>query len=285
MKASFARTRRFGLLVAFITTAFTASAAPVSLAPLLPGQYKKGTGADATFLKVANNWQESTVLWNEATKKFGSGVAVSSYDWGTGLWGIADWNTANFNPTPGMIEKDKSWSDRVDQIAFGDDLFNSKYGEKWGTVELAKLLTPGSPEPMQDNWTARFTGYIRISESGLYNFSVLHDDGFFFHLVGADEASLRIENDYLNARERVGFDNDLQLGVGLYSFELGAYERLEAGVVELSWMRDGGAWSRVPTSHLVREATPVSEPGSWALLLAGLLALGGTAARRRHLRH
>jgi hypothetical protein len=47
-------------------------------------------------------------------------------------------------------------------------------------------------------------------------------------------------------------------------------------VVELSWMRDDGAWSRVPSSHLVAtgEATAVPEPGTGVMTLTGLLALG-----------
>ena len=94
---------------------------------------------------------------------------------------------------------------------------------------------------------------------------------------------LSLSNDFLNPRNRVGFASSLLLDVGLYAFELGAYEHLEAGVVELSWMRDNGAWSRVPTGHLVAmgEVTPVPEPGTWALMLAGLVALGSLVSRRR----
>lgn len=272
-----------GLALAFAAIALPSFAvpvalAPVSLAPERAGHYQAGNGVDATFLKVHDSWQQSAVLWNQATQQYGSGAPIGGYGWGTGLWGLADWNTANHAPTPGMIEA--SWSGRVGQISFGDAMYNSLYGATWGTVDLAPLFTGAGS---QDNWTSSFSGYIRISEAGIYNFSVLHDDGFFFKLRGADASPLELSNDFLNPRDALGFSNNLLLGVGLYAFELGAYDRIEAGVVELSWSRGDGDWSRIPTSHLVAygDVTQVPEPGTWALVLAGLMALGSMASRRR----
>lgn len=270
--------RRGSLVLALVAVAGPALAAPVVLAPERAGQYQAGSGIDATFLKVDDNWHNSSVLWNEGAKQYGSGKPIGGYGWGTGLWGIADWKTANLAPTPGMIEG--SWSGRVGQISFGDAMYNSLYGATWGTVDLAPLFTGAGS---QDNWTSSFSGYIRISEAGIYNFSVLHDDGFFFKLRGANDSELELSNDFLNPRDALGFASNLQLDVGLYAFELGAYDRIQAGVVELSWSRGDGDWSRIPTSHLVAydDATQVPEPSTWALLLAGLTALGSTAARRR----
>jgi hypothetical protein len=280
MRTTSAAWRRSGLVLALAAMALPSLADPISLAPQRAGLYQAGSGVDATFLKVYDNWQQSTVLWDDATQQYGSGVSISNYAWGTGLWGLADWNTANHAPTAGMIEG--SWSGRVSQISFGDAVYNSLYGATWGTVDVAPLFG-GAQAGSQDNWTSSFSGYIRISEAGIYNFSVLHDDGFYFKLHGAEASPLELSNDFLNPRDALGFASNLQLGVGLYSFELGAYDRLEAGVVELSWSRNGGDWSRVPIAHLVAygDVTPVPEPGTWALLLAGLAAVGSVASRRR----
>ena len=161
--------------------------------------------------------------------------------------------------------------------------FSDLYADSWGEVALAPLFGPEGAASSQDNWASRFSGYIRIAEAGTYNFGVLHDDGFFFTLRGAGGQVARIDNDFLNPRNRMGFSDGLELQTGLYSFELGAYERLEVGVVELSWSRDAGNWTRLPTGHLVGfgEVTPVPEPGTWALLLTGLLTLLAQASRRR----
>lgn len=275
--------------VLFAIAAVRATAAPLPLAPLLPGAYAPGTGVDATFLKVADGWHGSSVLWNSVTGQYGSGQEIGSYGWGTGLWGLADWRTAHDAAPSGMVEA--AWSGRVATIAFGDEDYNARYAAEWGAVALAPLFAGGAVSS-QDNWTARIGGYLRIAEAGVYNFSVLHDDGFYFTIEGAAGQALGLVHDHLNPRDRLGFDTDLQLDPGLYRFELGAFDRLETGVVQLDWSSDGSRWTPVPTSALV--ATPsanlVPEPASAALAAAALLAMAGLGrpaaatnrSRRRH---
>jgi hypothetical protein len=259
------KARRVAVGMALAALAAAASAVPTPLDPLLAGAHAAGTGVDARFLKVDDNWHDSSVLWKDPNP-------IGTYDWGTGIWGIADWHTANgASPPPGMVTA--SWSGRVGVVSFGDEHYNNDHGSTWGVVGLAPLAGFG-----QDNWTSFFSGYIRIAEAGQYNFSVLHDDGFFFTLGGLGQ-TLAIDNDFLNPRERVGFASDLLLGVGLYTFTLGAYDRLEAGVVELAWSRDGGDWTPVPTENLV--AQPVPLPATGWLLAGGLLVLAGSRQRSR----
>jgi hypothetical protein len=258
-------------------------AAPIALAPLLPGAYAAGDGVDARFLKVADGWHGSSVRWDPAVGQYGTGQPIGSFGWGSGLWGLADWRTAQDGPAAGMIEA--AWSGRVAAIAFADQDYNDRYAATWGAVGLVPLFADGAVAS-QDNWTARFAGYLRIAEAGAYNFSVLHDDGFFFAIEGAAGQALTLVRDHLNPRDRLGFETDLLLDAGLYRFELGAFDRLETGVVQLDWSRDGAPWSPVPTEALVASAPgkaaperAVPEPASLALAAAGLLALAGLAPR------
>ncbi len=252
-------------------------AAPLLLDPQFAGTYASGSGANARFVQVDGQWRGSTVLWNEATQTFGSGEQIGSFAWGTGLWGRADWqaaidsaNGATGSAYPRVV---RSWSGVAASINFGNALYNDVYSGLWGPAALLPLFDPTMAYGEQENWLAHFTGYIRVTDAGIYNFSVLNDDGFFFRLIGAGDAALEIARDYLNPRDRNGFDVDLLLGEGLYGFELGMWNRLEAGVVDLRWSLDGGqTWTLVPTTSLLASAA-VPAPGSLLLASISLAAL------------
>ena len=257
-----------------------AVAGVISLNPLLPSSTASAAGSNATFLRIDSTWSESTVLWNGSS--YGSGSAIGSNDWGTGLWGIADFNTVRSGAVP-VVD---SWQGTVASINFGDGCYNQSWSAPWGAANLAPIFgsgtgcADGNSDPAgfnaEDNWLSYFTGYVRVDEADLYNFSVLYDDGFYFNLFGADGEMVSIGRDFLNPRDRLGFESNLALASGLYRFELGAYDRLEAGVVDLRWRRGGETdWTLLPPELLVN----VPEPGTLLLFGTGFAAL--LLARRR----
>jgi hypothetical protein len=256
--------------------AMAPASATIVLNPYLPASTATLGGADAQFLRIDNSWSGSSVLWNEATGEYGpGGTPIGETSWGTGIWGIADFQTV----LAGGVAAVDAWSGQVANINFGDGCYNQSWSGTWGAAELVPMFTAGvgcadgDTDPAgsneEDNWISWFTGYIRITEAGDdYNFGVLYDDGFFFNLYGADGQAYSIGMDYLNPRDRLGFDDEFALSEGLYRFELGAYDRLEAGVVDLRWNRGGGDWTLVDPERL----HSVPEPGPLGLLLAGLAA-------------
>lgn len=256
-----------------------AVAVPLPFAPLHGGEVATVSGADAEFRRIANDWQGSQIIWKDPNP-------IGTYSWGTGLWGHADWQRV----MAGEVATVQQWAGSVDQINFGNARYNECYAGTWGLASLSPFFTntvtgadcedAKAGVPSQQNWVTHFSGLIRITNPGAYNFSVLYDDGFFFRLVGADGQALDIGQDFLNPRQREGFDNDLLLSAGLYGFELGSWNRLGAGVVDLRWSREGGQWELVPVDNLARLAQAVPEPPVLALLAAAL-GIGAWLRRRR----
>jgi hypothetical protein len=286
------RRARAGLALTCAAFALAISAAAsvdaaVLLDPTLPGEYAAGTGANATFNRIDGNWRGSSVYWNENAKKYanshpgnnqqGGFQPIGSFGWGTGLWGLADWVTINEAGAAPIVG---TWSGLVSSIDHADSEYaGSGYASSWGAIGALPTGLFGSSEP-QDNWTSRYTGYLRITDPGDYNFGVLYDDGFFLRIFGANGAMVEISSDFLSPRERLGFTSDLSLDTGLYRFELGAYDRLQVGAVNLAWMQ-GGRWVTVPTEHLVTDPVPIPAPATAGLLLAALGALAMVRSKRK----
>jgi len=279
------RVARIGAALALAVSAAAVADAAVILDPTLPGEYAAGTGANATFNRIDGTWRGSSVYWNEAAKKYANSHAgsnqrggfqpIGSFGWGTGLWGLADWVAIN---SDGSVPIVLSWSGLVSTIDHADSEYaGSGYASSWGAIGALPTGLFGSAEP-QDNWTSHYTGYLRITDPGAYNFGVLYDDGFFLRIWGADGAMVEISSDFLSPRDRLGFASDLY--TGLYRFELGAYDRLEVGAVNLAWLQDG-RWVTVPTEHLVTDPVPIPTPATAGLLLAALGALAVVRMKRK----
>lgn len=271
-----------------LMAAGAAVADPITLAPQYAGQYGAGNGVDATFLKVADDWKGSGVRYDAVTDSLSNDSSVGRplVDYGhSGLQGLIDWHTAHSATPPNGLIVDQ-WSGRVADIAFGDAQYAAQpgYVDTWGAMRAVPLFGSGVADSLQENWTSHFGGFLRITTPGVYNFGVLHDDGFFFTLTGAGGASLGISHDFLNPPSRTAFDQALLLDVGLYRFELGAYEGPGVGVVELAWKFGNGEFERVPGAHLVAAdgVSAVPEPATASLLLAGL-GLAAVASRRRRI--
>lgn len=274
-------------------------AVPITLAPLYDHDVATGSGASATFVQIDSHWRGSSVLWNETTRSYGSGAPIAHFGWGTGLWGQADFRTAQqaqhtqFNGLPPVVNQ---WRGVVPTINFGNRLYNDAHSVLWGAAALVPFFYDALADADEHNWTAHFGGFVRVAEAGAYNFSVLFDDGFFFRLLGAGGTAVGIGQDFLNPRDRRGFDHDLLLSPGLYGFELGMWNRAEAGVVDLRWMLPGStSWTLVPGEHLrplqqlppqtLPAAAPplaVPLPPTAALVLLGLGLLAASCATARH---
>ena len=275
------------LCLATLAAAAGAHSTPTALAPLYAGSFAPGTGSDARFVQIDPNWHGSSVLWTEPVNVntpgyYGSGVAIGTFGWGTGLWGRADWDliqaTAAGSGGPGAPTIVNQWTGQVSSINYANPCYNNAYSGTWGPA-AALPFDAGACGANPGNWTSHFSGFVRVTEASLYNFSVLYDDGFFFRLIGEGGQTLEIGKDFLNSRDRLGFAGDLDLSVGLYGFELGSWNRLEAGVVDLRWSRDEGTtWTPVPTTNLV-PGSAVDEPALPLLLLSALAA--ALAVRRR----
>lgn len=179
-------------------------------------------------------------------------------------------------------------------INFGNRLYNDAHSVLWGAAALVPFFYDALADADEHNWTAHFGGFVRVAEAGAYNFSVLFDDGFFFRLLGAGGTAVGIGQDFLNPRDRRGFDHDLLLSPGLYGFELGMWNRAEAGVVDLRWMLPGStSWTLVPGEHLrpLQQLPPQTLPAAAPPLAVPAVAAdrGAGAARpgpaRRQLRY
>lgn len=246
---------RCGLPLALLA-GMSGAAHAIALTPQYAGTYLNGDGANSQWVQVTEDWR---------------GTTNGSESWGTGIWGLQD-QASVLGLHAGDANVIQTFSGRVDQINFGDQRFINEWGSSWSTPQLAPIFN-NTPGENQDNWASSFSGFLAITTPGDYNFGVLYDDGFRFSLTGAGGQTVSLVKDGLNPRDRLGFAENLQLTSGLYSYQLDAYDRLEAGVVQLDWWTPrANDWSLVPKENLF--TSPVPEPSPLLLMLAGLAMIG-----------
>ncbi|MEQ6342214.1 MAG: hypothetical protein M3A44_11310 [Gammaproteobacteria bacterium] len=239
-------------VAAILSALLSPAHAAVTLDPLQTGLYTNGDG-------VMSRWVQMTEAWN-------------------GQWGIeqlADQKVVMDLPASSS-DILRTLETKVSTINFSDDV----YREKWAnTDEWKQFVTQPVPlfsptDSNQNDYAARFTGYVAITTPGEYNFGVLSDEGFKFTLTGAN-GSHSSQLDGLNPRELVGFDSNIAMQAGVYQFTLDTYEHTQAGVISLNWWHGPGAseFGLIPQSSLFSAIPPVPEPEEWLLFAAGLLTL------------
>ena len=278
-------------LVALLVS--TSSISAIIIEPYSTGNPTGASGANATFIAIDGNWRGSTVLWNEDTKQYGTDPnlpgfsQIGSFSWGTGIWGRADWNAINLTNSVGRVS---SLSTIAPTIQYANNCYNRTYGTSLtqplnGSAGLSDCSSAGPISNNLNNWTSSFTGFIKVTNPGNYNFSVLADDGFFFELYGKS-SKVSIQRDFLNAPAESSFSQDLSLSSGLYMFALGSWDRLEAGVVDLRWKIPGSSqFTTVPNENL---AASVSLPGTLVLILGTmsiLLFVNLTVYKKKQVRY
>lgn len=251
------------LLATTLATALasTAIVASTVLAPIVPGIFTSGNGANSSWVQVQNNWQ---------------GPSSFSQQYG-GISSLQDANTAlamNAGDTGYLRSANAIMSD----INAGNDLYNQDWGSSWGYANMPPLFNTGDPN--QENYAGHVWGYLSIPTAGDYNFGALYDDGFAFTIWGAN-GSQSMSVDGLNSRDRLGFASNITMQPGLYRYDLVGYNRLEAGVLNLGWWYGPTTsdFSVVPQNNLFTAPVPI--PAAVWLFGSGLIGLTAVARRKK----
>ena len=244
--------KNFTLAIILLAILSPAHAAVINLDPLQAGVYTGGDGALSRWVQVTDDWN--------------------------GIWGVeqlADQKKVmDLSPgDPGIL---RTLETKVSTINFSDDVYREKWANDpaWSQFVTQPVPLFLSTDLNQNDYAARFTGYIAITTPGEYNFGVLSDEGFQFTLIGAN-GSYSSQLDSLNPRTLVGFDSNFAMQAGVYQFTLDTYEHTQAGVISLNWWHGPGAseFSLVPQTSLFSTIPPVPEPQEWLLFAAGFLML------------
>jgi hexosaminidase len=96
-----------------------------------------------------------------------------------------------------------------------------------------------------ERYGIRFSGFLRVPESGVYEFSLVSDDGSNLGVAG----KLVVDNDdFHGADEKTGM---IALARGIHPFVLRYAQATGGAALSLRVRRDGGAWQPIPAGWLV----------------------------------
>jgi hexosaminidase len=113
------------------------------------------------------------------------------------------------------------------------------------TAVVDKLERRGDERP--ERYGIRFAGYIRVPADGLYEFSLISDDGSNLSVAG----KLVVDNDgYHGADEKTGM---IALSRGLHPFLLRYAQATGGAALSLRVRREGETWQPVPKDWLFHD--------------------------------
>ena len=96
-----------------------------------------------------------------------------------------------------------------------------------------------------ERYGIRFSGFLRVPESGVYEFSLVSDDGSNLGVAG----KLVVDNDdFHGADEKTGM---IALARGIHPFVLRYAQATGGAALSLRVRRDGGAWQPVPAEWML----------------------------------
>ena len=121
-----------------------------------------------------------------------------------------------------------------------------------GTLDTARAVRTGVVEKIErrgderaERYGIRFSGYLRVPADGLYEFSLISDDGSNLSVAG----KLVVDNDgYHGAEEKTGM---IALARGAHPFVVRYAQATGGAAFSLRLRRDGEAWQPVPADWLL----------------------------------